>query len=58
MATMAKVHITMALEINPSDPANILAKRELDKVLPPDDKKNSKSTKPGLFGGLFGGKKK
>jgi len=58
MATMAKVHITMALEINPSDPSIILAKRELDKVLPPDDKKDSKSTKSGLFGGFFGGKKK
>jgi curved DNA-binding protein CbpA len=58
MATMAKVHITMALEINPSDPLNILAKKELDKVLPPDDKKDSKSTKSGFFGGFFGGKKK
>ena len=58
MATMAKVHITMALEISPSDPLNILAKKELEKVLPPDDKKDSKSTKSGLFGGFFGGKKK
>jgi hypothetical protein len=58
MATMAKVHITMALEINPSDPLNILAKKELEKVLPPDDKKDSKSTKSGFFGGFFGGKKK
>ena len=58
MATMAKVHITMALEIDPSDPSILLAKKELDKVLPPEDKKDSKSSKPGLFGGFFGGKKK
>ena len=58
MATMAKVHITMALEINPSDPSFLIAKKELEKVLPPDDKKDSKSSRTGFFGGFFGGKKK
>ncbi len=59
MATMAKVHINMALEINPQDPIIITAKKELDKIIPPDNKKdNNKSSKPGLFNGFFGGKKK
>lgn len=58
MATMAKVHIYTAWDLNPQDPSIIIAKKELDKVIPPDDKKDSKSTKSGLFGGLFGGKKK
>lgn len=56
MATMAKVHINTAFELTPQDPTVILAKRELDKVIPPDSKQAK--SKGGLFGGLFGNKKK
>ena len=51
--SMAKIHINKAFQLNPQDPSVILAKKELDKVLP--DKGTDKST--GLFGGIFGGKK-
>ncbi len=51
---MAKVHINMAVKINPQDSMIVMAKMELDKVIPPDNKKeDSKSTKPKLFGGFF-----
>jgi tetratricopeptide (TPR) repeat protein len=54
MVTMAKVHINMAMKINPQDSMIVMAKMELDKVVLPDNKKeDSKSTKPGLFDGFF-----
>ena len=54
MVTMAKVHINMAVKINPQDSMIVMAKMELDKVILPDNKKeDSKSTKPGLFDGFF-----
>lgn len=58
MATMAKVHINTAFELTPQDPTIILAKRELDKVIPPEKQTDSGKSKGGLFGGLFGNKKK
>lgn len=63
---MAKVHINKALQSNSQDPAVIQAKQELDKLFATAT--NSKTTRPtgektteprgGIFGGLFGGKKK
>ncbi len=58
MATMAKVHINTAFELTPQDPTIILAKRELDKVIAPEKQTDSGKSKGGLFGGLFGNKKK
>jgi curved DNA-binding protein CbpA len=59
--TMAKIHINKAWQANPKDPIAIKAKEELDKVIPAD-RKNSPSSgesgSGGIFGGLFGGKKK
>lgn len=75
--TMAKVHITQALKINPQDPVAQEGKQLLDKLTqqvggsktttppkstsaqskPPQGKPDDKSG-GGLFGGLFGGKKK
>ena len=68
--TMAKVHITKALQLNPKDPTALKGKQFLDQFT----KKNggqataaSKTTQGkqlnnsgggGLFGGMFGGKKK
>lgn len=74
-ATMAKVHINKALQLNPKDPKALQAKQTLDaiaqkaagsKTKTPQQSAQDKSTggKPsdksggGLFGGLFGGKKK
>jgi curved DNA-binding protein CbpA len=68
-ATMAKVHINKALQLNPQDSLAIRGKQELDKLT--QRGAGSKTTTPpqstggkpsdqsgGLFGGLFGGKKK
>jgi len=64
---MAKVHINKALELNPSDPVALEAKKLLEKPAQKPAGKGSqppsKSGKPeqpggGFFGGLFGGKKK
>lgn len=55
--TMAKIHINKALQLNPQDPKALQAKKILEKVAPTaGDKPPEKSG--GLFGGLFGGKKK
>ncbi|AFZ14838.1 heat shock protein DnaJ domain protein [Crinalium epipsammum PCC 9333] len=72
--TMAKVHINKALQLNPKDPKALQAKQLLDKfqqsvtgkTSQQSQSNQSKATnaKPsdnsggGLFGGLFGGKKK
>ncbi len=58
---MAKVHINQAWKYNPHDPIALEAKQELDKKLPPESKSkpsSGKSGSSGIFGGLFGGKKK
>ncbi|WP_017721491.1 J domain-containing protein [Kamptonema formosum] len=64
---MAKVHINKALELNPSEPVALEAKKLLAKPAEKPAGKGSqppaKSGKPeqpggGFFGGLFGGKKK
>jgi curved DNA-binding protein CbpA len=74
-ATMAKVHINKALQLNPRDPMALKAKQLLDQVAqkagaqqvapsktspgkPTQEKPLDKSGGGGLFGGLFGGKKK
>ncbi|MBW4497762.1 MAG: DnaJ domain-containing protein [Oscillatoria princeps RMCB-10] len=61
---MAKVHINKALELNPSEPVALEAKKLLEKPPQKADGKGSqppsKSGKPGggFLDGLFGGKKK
>lgn len=64
---MAKVHVNKALELNPSEPVALEAKKLMEKPPQKADGKGaqpaSKSGKPeqpggGFFGGLFGGKKK
>jgi curved DNA-binding protein CbpA len=71
-ATMAKVHINKALQMNPQDELALKGKRHLDTLAQKASGTNPKgSTAPtqgkqpdnksgggGLFGGLFGGKKK
>ncbi len=57
--TMAKVHINKAWTVNPYDPVVINAKQALDQLLPDLDKsKQADKSESGLFGNLFGGKKK
>ena len=71
-ATMAKVHINKALQLNPQDELALKGKRHLDTLAqkaggatpkapsaPAQGKQpDNKSGGGGLFGGLFGGKKK
>ncbi|MGL5807113.1 MAG: tetratricopeptide repeat protein, partial [Xenococcaceae cyanobacterium] len=70
--SMAKVHINKALQSNPQDPIAIKSKQELDKLNKTSNKgqdtnnssrvntnnSNKSSGNSGMFGGLFGGKKK
>jgi curved DNA-binding protein CbpA len=71
--SMAKVHINKALQSNPQDPIVIKSKQELDKLDKTSNKgqntnnssrvntnnsSNKSSGNSGMFGGLFGGKKK
>ena len=69
--TMAKVHINKAWNANPKDPVAIECKKLLDKLNKNSnksksksstsgfgDKSQAKSTSGGIFGGLFGTKKK
>ncbi len=68
--TMAKIHVKKAAQANPKDPDVMESKKELDKVLKQRDRtsnssrnKNaktseSKSSNSGIFGSLFGAKKK
>jgi tetratricopeptide (TPR) repeat protein len=69
--TMAKVHINKAFDANDRDSMIIELKKQLDKLDPnrskpetaksektANDKSKSKSTTSGIFGGLFGTKKK
>jgi hypothetical protein len=69
--TMARVHINKAFDANDRDPMIIELKKQLDKLDPnrakPEATKSgkaekakpaSKSTTSGIFGGLFGAKKK
>ncbi|HEY9606647.1 MAG TPA: DnaJ domain-containing protein [Allocoleopsis sp.] len=67
--TMAKVHINKALQLNPKEELALKSQRYLEglaqkggakpKVQPqPERKQPDKSGGGGLFGGLFGGKKK
>jgi len=68
---MAKIHFDRALQIDPKDQTALEGKTKIDKILkktaPSTNKKStvtatasksSKSENSGLFGGLFGGKKK
>lgn len=65
--TMAKVHINKALQLNPKEPMALKAKKFLDQAAQKSGTKptsvsqhqgTSNSGGSGLFGGLFGGKKK
>lgn len=68
--TMAKVHINKALQLNPQDPMALKGKQVLDQVAKKsgsqptaasnttEGKQSDNSGGGGLFGGLFGGKKK
>jgi curved DNA-binding protein CbpA len=66
--TMAKVHISKAEKANPQDPAVILSKEELEKLIRKQQSNSSKSstkgsdskksTDSGFFSGFFGPKKK
>lgn len=68
--TMAKVHINKALQLNPQDPIALKGKQFLDQMAKKNDghstpaakntqgKQADNSRSGGLFGGLFGGKKK
>jgi curved DNA-binding protein CbpA len=60
MLTMAKVHINTASELTPYNPQVVNAKRELEKSNTASHQKKTEDQNPkgGLFGGLFGGKKK
>ena len=70
-ATMAKVHINKALQLNPKDELALRGKKHLDGLAQksnpggkppaqakPEQTKPSEKPGGGLFGGLFGGKKK
>ncbi|MGB5960372.1 MAG: DnaJ domain-containing protein [Coleofasciculaceae cyanobacterium] len=68
-ATMAKVHINKALQLNPKDELALRGKKHLDSLTqtsskPPATPKSEPSKPPekpsggGLFGKMFGGKKK
>ena len=50
--TMAKVHITKALQLNPQEQVALDAKKKLDK---PASTGKPKQSGGGMFGGLFGG---
>lgn len=65
--TMARVHVNKALQLDPNEPMALRSKQVLEEVAPPapgkttgssDRKKQEDKPKGGLFGGLFGGKKK
>jgi curved DNA-binding protein CbpA len=59
--TMAKVHINKAWQLNPKDPIAIKSKQDLDQLTPSDNKTKTPSDpsgNSGIFGSLFGGKKK
>lgn len=66
--TMAKVHINKALQLNPQEQMALKAKRFLDQATQKTGTKPAGASQPtqgtntsggsGLFGGLFGGKKK
>ncbi|MBD0363534.1 MAG: tetratricopeptide repeat protein, partial [Coleofasciculus sp. C3-bin4] len=67
---MARVHINQALQLNPKDEKALKAKEYLERLaqkntggkptVPPKQDKGKSPDNPsgGLFGGLFGGKKK
>jgi curved DNA-binding protein CbpA len=70
-ATMAKVHVNKALQLNPKDELALKAQRHLQALAqksggntakstaqPTSNKQSNKQGGGGLFGGLFGGKKK
>lgn len=69
-ATMAKVHINKALQLNPKDELALRGKKHLDGLAQkssgakpsaapkPEPKKEEKPSGGGLFGKMFGGKKK
>lgn len=65
--TMAKVHINKALQLNPQEPMALKAKKLLNQATQTSSTKSTSVSQPsgkannggsGLFGGLFGGKKK
>ncbi|MBE9174798.1 J domain-containing protein [Synechocystis salina LEGE 06155] len=59
MTTMAKVHISSAVKLDPNDPKVMAARKELAKHTSAGSSQGgAKSSQGGLFGGLFGGKKK
>ncbi len=68
---MAKVHINKALQLNPVDPLGLKCKQQLDQLAKlagshsttaskgtGQSQASAQSKSSGLFGGLFGGKKK
>jgi tetratricopeptide (TPR) repeat protein len=56
-ATMAKIEIKKALELNPKEPTALEASKKLEQ-LTTQTAKNKAAEKPSFFGGLFGGGKK
>lgn len=68
--TMAKVHINKALQLDAKDEIALKIKPQIDKLTPPSGSQSTNATKAtqtqqsarskngGLFGGMFGGKKK
>ncbi|MEB3279553.1 MAG: DnaJ domain-containing protein [Lyngbya sp.] len=55
---LATPHIKRALQLNPKQPQALEAKKQLEKATVAKVKKPQKESGGGLFGGLFGGKKK
>ncbi len=59
--TMAKIHIRKALQLNPQEPLALKSKQFLDQLAQKNDGQTSaysNTTGGGLFGGMFGRKKK
>ena len=59
--TMAKIHVRKALQLNPQEPLALKSKQFLDQVAQKAGGQTSaysNTTGGGLFGGMFGGKKK
>ncbi len=55
---LATPHIKRALQLDPKQPQALEAKKKLEKAIGAKVKKSQQKSGGGLFGGLFGGKKK
>ena len=55
---LATPHIKRALQLDPKQPQALEAKKKLEKAIGSKAKKSQQKSGGGLFGGLFGGKKK